>query len=412
MFLKVGFPTLTTLVKNMGAMPISWSSKSERLETQDIKEILLQGKLISLEEVEITDDGLFAFQGEHVLLYIKDSMKDKETLLYDVANGPKFHLADCRTLDTMRANNRYDRYVVTNNTSGDFNVEYSSFGSDDRGEVVAKLKVCKNCLNLLSYKNYKRVGKYEKTEICDDFSIEEFFETYKSHFKQKPTYTDETAPTGGYAANWAEISKSYRQSVNWVCEKCNVDLSGQGHKSLLHVHHKNGVKGENNRSNLEALCQLCHSDQPQHAHMHIKPSDKAKLLELRRQTTNASNHKNPKKVTKAKLAEILQKHPLHTSKPKVKAKPKSQIKVQSKSLTKQEVRNSLIQLRAKIWNEQPNVDHSKGVLRKTMLKHFLEDKVSSEADYNNKIPKSELKKTDQRQTKYLNEIFSVIKLMK
>ena len=35
-------------------------------------------------------------------------------------------------------------------------------------------------------------------------------------------------------------------------------------KGFLHVHHKDGIKGNNKPSNLEVLCMLCHREKPFH----------------------------------------------------------------------------------------------------------------------------------------------------
>ncbi len=280
MRLDLPFTELEAMVLKMGATPIQWRSGVAEL---------LGGVEIELDDLEFTDEGLLTYKGEHILLYIKDTRHSKETNEKYPENSRRFHVADCSTIEGMIAGDRLDRYIVTTNISGEFSVFYHGLFSkqwwekDDgeTGETVAELKVCKMCLRHLNYNEYNNATPAQKIEVWTGFSISEFFETYKSHFNQKPKFNDKTMPDPGYSDNWDEISKNYRRSVGFKCEGCDVYLGG--HKNLLHVHHKNGVQGDNDSSNLEALCILCHSKQPQHGHMHIKPKDKVSILALRRE---------------------------------------------------------------------------------------------------------------------------------
>jgi hypothetical protein len=93
-------------------------------------------------------------------------------------------------------------------------------------------------------------------------------------------YYEEIDREGGYTKVWEFISWQYRTSKDFVCESCGVSLVAHAH--LIHVHHINANKGNNDLSNLIALCLLCHA--AQHAHMgkDIKDNDRNLILELRR----------------------------------------------------------------------------------------------------------------------------------
>ncbi|HAS8421895.1 TPA: HNH endonuclease [Vibrio vulnificus] len=221
---------------------------------------LEKGKDVELKDVEI-ESGLLSYKGRHVTLYIK-------------ANGTsaRFHVSDCSTLQGMRASGRFERYVVTNNTSGEFLVDTSY------GEKKARLKVCQNCLRKLNYKGCNTTTNI--TSVVQNFNMAEFFATYSSFFPHMPSRRAETAESG-YSDDWSKISSHYRVEKNFECEECKVNMRSQ--RALLHVHHVNGVKSDNRPSNLRALCIDCHSKQPMHEHMALSHRERQTINDLRKQ---------------------------------------------------------------------------------------------------------------------------------
>ncbi len=123
-------------------------------------------------EVSISDEGLsrakdgFFYKGRRVLVYIKDQYSKYAD------GGYKFHICVCRTLMDMERQGRIDRYIVTNNTSGVFEVNIID-GSKRTNKRVA-MKVCRNCLAKLNYEKYSSRKDY----VYENFSIEEFFRKY------------------------------------------------------------------------------------------------------------------------------------------------------------------------------------------------------------------------------------------
>jgi 5-methylcytosine-specific restriction endonuclease McrA len=92
-------------------------------------------------------------------------------------------------------------------------------------------------------------------------------------------YAEEDA-TDGYIEDWESIALAYKQSMGFECENCNASFLK--HRRLLHVHHRDKDKSNNDRSNLMALCVLCHADY--HEHMQAKISDdvRATIIDLRK----------------------------------------------------------------------------------------------------------------------------------
>jgi 5-methylcytosine-specific restriction endonuclease McrA len=62
-----------------------------------------------------------------------------------------------------------------------------------------------------------------------------------------------------YGEDWDLISNQVKAEVGYKCEKCSAvrDLKK---KIRLTTHHKDGNPANNNRSNLECLCNRCHLD--------------------------------------------------------------------------------------------------------------------------------------------------------
>ncbi len=141
-----------------------------------------------------------------------------------------------------------------------------------RGE--AGLMVCKNCLKFLRYKGYTGGSG----PVWQGFSLIEFYDGYSTFFPRMPTRW--AGAPEGYAEDWVQVSRSYRESKSWKCEECGVSLDDE--QQLLQVHHRNGVKNDNSESNLKAVCLLCHKREPDHGHMKVNPGDYKKIQRRRK----------------------------------------------------------------------------------------------------------------------------------
>ena len=279
MRINADFAALRRLVADMGAERSAWQLGAPRLSDLEVlRAELEEWKEIPLGEVE-NAGGLLSYKGEQVVLYIMNTRQDRDTLLYDKKNARRFHVAECRTLDRMREEGRFERYVVTTRKTGRFLVTATDRHTNETEELEAELGPCINCLMKLGWQDFGNLSKSLRDEIWEAFSIEDFFAEYSTFFHSKPTYTDETAPNDCYVAGWSKLSKQIREERGWRCEQCNVDL--HEHQRLLHCHHINGVISDNRRSNIQALCILCHSEQPLHSQLRPKPSDRRVIDRLR-----------------------------------------------------------------------------------------------------------------------------------
>ncbi|WP_273281090.1 hypothetical protein [Pseudooceanicola atlanticus] len=289
MKLELDFLDLVRLRNRMGAEKSPWTPGATQLDPrEEIKAQLQSGIEITLDDVDRGPGGLLTYKGEQVILYIKDTRSDRYTLEHEPEKSRRFHVADCETLESMRHNGRFERYVVTNRMDGLFLVDWLDKDTRERGETEAALKVCKNCLKAINWRGYEHAEdrleldggrRQSKSEIWSGFEISHFLLEFSTFFHNRPSRRDTTAEPNIYVENWAAISERTRRSKNWTCEQCGVNLRSAPH--LLHCHHKSGVVTDNSAKNLEVLCAVDHAKQPDHGHMRVPLKDKNKITELR-----------------------------------------------------------------------------------------------------------------------------------
>jgi hypothetical protein len=275
------FGELWARVDQMGAkrtqieLGVVWDES----EIEFDRELSTGGIDVSLEDLE-SEEGLLSVRGRQVILFIPDHSFKIESAMDDPGRGNKFHIADCKTLETMRERKRFERYKVTNNLSGKFPIYGKADGSGADMSADVELNVCKNCLNMLNYHGAKNGTVADRNEVVEGFKIEEFFSTYSSVFKILPRELIEQAKKG-YSRDWKEISLRRRSEAGYICQGCNVNLESK--KSLLHVHHINGEKSDNSSVNLVVLCADCHRKEPYHGHMCVSLKHVQSINHLRRE---------------------------------------------------------------------------------------------------------------------------------
>lgn len=278
MKLTVDLSALWNNVTQMGAEPANIQIDGEWQDADiDFDLDLSRGKIeITLDQVE-SSQGLLSIKGRQILLFISDHGNGVEEALTNPEKGRKFHVYDCSTLRDMRSRGRFDRYHATNDVSGHFPIFGMSF-SGDFTEGRAKLKVCKNCIKELNYKNYANSSGIERNNVVNKFDFSEFFSTYSSLFRYHPKRKPQTREQG-YTDNWSDVSTRQKVKCSYTCQGCQLYL--EQHKKLLHTHHVNGVKNDNSDNNLICLCADCHRKEPFHGHMYIKHSDMQLINRLR-----------------------------------------------------------------------------------------------------------------------------------
>ncbi len=204
----------------------------------------------NLDELSVARDGTLRHKNKVVLVYIP------------YGTNYKFHFSDCTTLNTMKIHGRYDRYILTRRTDGKFKIS-NQYG----GHFLYELSACKYCLGNMGYSTSDYSAK--------NFDISKFLNTYNENSKITiPRYTDSDEVNDNYTSEFTVIAKRIKHRSNYTCSKCGQILQDRAHRKFLHVHHINGVKQDNDLSNLSVLCIRCHTEQFQHSHLKNSPQFK------------------------------------------------------------------------------------------------------------------------------------------
>jgi len=289
MKLNVDFSGIVRARESIGA-PLGMKLDFRRIEEQlsPIKLAFLETGYVLLSADELRDKLVFvggvpSIENQPVTLHIYQPHSDIDELQSaPCVDGPKYHFYDCKTLENMRSGGRFNRYVATARTEGVFAVQPKNKINNKWGdEINAKLLPCRNCISSVNYNNYSGMSSQAKIQLVQNFPVDEMLESFKPIFRCMPLYDTALMPQANYSNDWPKISIQTRQNAKWFCDCCGVRLEEKIGKGLLHVHHRDGIRGNNRPSNLRVLCAECHKQQPFHGHMHLLASDLSYLLKKR-----------------------------------------------------------------------------------------------------------------------------------
>ncbi len=192
--------------------------------------------------------GNISFKGDGIYLTIDGQiLKGYMYLKFPIINFdgypkfPKFHIIDCVTIKEQKQKGNFDnRYFWHNSNTVDLKDR-----NDGTVYENVTLELCRWCENTLGV-NYSTTQDFfnlldmqEQDDINEELEVDIF----------------------GYTLDWQQISREYRKEKNYTCENCGITPDTPADKRFFHVHHKNGNKTNNKRSNLECLCILCHANE-------------------------------------------------------------------------------------------------------------------------------------------------------
>lgn len=208
MKLPKDFPELDDLLKQMG-VPFQPFVDPEIEES-----ITVRGITVTSDDVKVAPNRTLEYQGRKVVLYIRDAR----------GSLPKYHVVDCRTLKRMRGDGRYERYVVTRRTDGEFLLNFADNVTLDDPETH-RLDICKNCL-------WHELNRRDLSP--DAFPLEAWFNAIDPSYEPPPIdglYGPITTPTpdsvSKYPPDWNLRSLQCRERAEWKCEECGIDVKNQ-----------------------------------------------------------------------------------------------------------------------------------------------------------------------------------------
>lgn len=232
-------------------------------DRMDVKSVSLDEQGV---EVRIAADDTIEINGIKACAYIKKQSNSVD--LSTMTTGYRYHLCNCRTIQSMIADGRLSRYVSTTRSDGKFPVIYQSrYGAK---EYILKLELCKNCKEMLQAR-----GK-----LPHPYTLKKFFDEHQPNIPKTILKTEQVLVQEKYALDHPEVARRYKAREGYKCQMCDVDCSTA--TECIHLHHKDGDGQNNNAANLMVLCADCHSRQARHGHMLHNPNFKSEIRIIER----------------------------------------------------------------------------------------------------------------------------------
>ncbi len=195
MNLPKDFPQFDKLLEKMNA----------RTEPEIDMRLRVKGVDITADNFEI-ENKIPIVHNRKVVLYIREPGNVSRY------GNPKYYILHCEKIAEMQKKGRYHRYIASTRIDGNF---YIKLPTSDELSLV-KLVLCNYCLNELKF----QYGASIFPEKPEDFPLEDWFEPFFDHSSEA----------------WKAQSRNCRESANWTCQECNINL--KSHQHLLHTHHK------------------------------------------------------------------------------------------------------------------------------------------------------------------------------
>lgn len=201
--------------------------------------------------LEFRDEGIFVInpntgEEQQIFLYKHD---------YRIADfgKPRFHICRCKTIEEFINNGYFNGHYVRANSDP---VPVKNINNGRIEEMVEGLPLCRNCL--------------EKIRIYGNINSTQFSELLQAARGGDEEEQEEVeVDIFGYTRDWDQISKNYRESHKYICEKCGLRIDDFFDRQYIHCHHKDANKLNNKESNLQCLCLRCHSQVDERHRMNL-----------------------------------------------------------------------------------------------------------------------------------------------
>lgn len=199
--------------------------------------------------MDFRNDGIFTKDSKgyerQVFLYKKDYRLEKYGL-------PRFHICRCQVIEEFIASGGFKSHYYKTNSVPVTIIDLDDFNEKKK---ISNLPLCTYCQRLF----------YKNTNIdLNNATSEEFVEMLKAQDN-----SEDEVDLFGYVRDWDMISKHIREEKDYTCENCGLQITDLYDRQYIHVHHIDGEKLNNNKSNLKCLCFYCHA--------HVDNNHKRKL---------------------------------------------------------------------------------------------------------------------------------------
>lgn len=194
--------------------------------------------------IEFTPEGIF----------LKDSNEGsrQQIFLYKLKyhlyeNGkPRFHIRKCETIQSFINSGRFKVEYRRANTH---TVMVKDMDDGNKEKNIDDLPLCKNCLRMA----------LNAPDVHARMTSSEFVKILEQAEDAPGVNKVVEVNNSGFTRDWSDVKLAYLESKEYRCEKCGVQISDPFDYPFMDVHHKDGDRTNNKKSNLRCLCIECHS---------------------------------------------------------------------------------------------------------------------------------------------------------